>query len=190
MLKANRVPKIPINACQNYPVKRGSRSLTIVTGTPKSLTILSKKRRATSPALRSSPILQGVIRTSFVNRSTQVNTALKPPEDGRCVMKSMDQDSNRPAGTGRGYSSPAGALVESFVRWHTGQAPTYSRTTRSMRGHQTRAYNARRVLRTPRCPAIRLSCSSYIKTSRIPPVLGITRRSPYGRTWYNNYMSP
>ena len=101
--KANLVRKIAISARQKALVHRGSRSEISSCGTPKSRTTRSKKMRATSPAPRlSSPIRQGVSRTSLVSRSTQVNTQLYPLTSGKCVIKSMLQDAKRSLGTCKG----------------------------------------------------------------------------------------
>ena len=63
------------------------------------------------------PRMHGVRRTNFVSLSTHVKIALKPfPHVGKLVTKSMDQDSKRLEGMGRGASRPGAASVLSLER--------------------------------------------------------------------------
>ena len=92
-------------------------------------------------------------------------------------MKSMVYDEKRRLGIGSGCSKPGGFDVESLVRAQTGHAATKCAQSRRKRFHHTRWNSNSDSLRAPRCPAISVSCNSYIRISRKPPYFGTTNCS-------------
>ena len=67
-------------------------------------------------ALNSPPKVHVVNTMYFVKRSTQVKMALQPlAQNGKPVMKSIDQDPNLLSAMGSGSSNPGGAYVLSLA---------------------------------------------------------------------------
>jgi hypothetical protein len=62
------------------------------------------------------------------NRSTTVRMTDLPPTLGSPSMKSIEMSAQTWDGTSRGYSSPAGDMVDVLLRWHVVQLLTQSAT--------------------------------------------------------------
>ena len=92
-------------------------------------------------------------------------------------MKSMVYDEKRRLGIGSGCSKPGGFDVESLVRAQTGHAATKCAQSRRKRFNHIRWNSNSDSLRAPRCPAISVSCNSYIRILQKPPYFGITNYS-------------
>ena len=88
-------------------------------GSPFSQYQLSKKRTASSSAVR--VVLVGIIRTSEFKRSVIVRIQSKPLSGGSGPMKSMETDSQRSSGIGKGCKGPEGLDVELLFRRHSAQ---------------------------------------------------------------------
>ena len=105
------------SAVQNSAVKRGSLSLTTLSGRQNCLTTPQKNNRATYLALNSpNPKVYAVKTEYFVKQSTQVKMVLQPfSHRGSPVTKSIEQDPNRVSAMGKGSTKPGGAYMLSLA---------------------------------------------------------------------------
>ena len=98
------------------------RSCKTADGMPKCHTMLSKNNPATAGASSDpSPTKQGTSFTYLVSLSITVKMALKPPHNGKLVIKSMEYVWKHSGRMGSDCKSLEGSCVESFYAWHTAQ---------------------------------------------------------------------
>ena len=96
--------------CQNWDVKRRSRSDKIECGTPNLLTILTTNALASAGAVVS--FFKGVNTQYLLNRSTTLSILQYPSGvQGRSVIKSMLMCSQGQVGDARGINNPYGLAL-------------------------------------------------------------------------------
>ena len=110
-------PVKSIRCLQNFDTNNLSRSEIISMGRPFSQYQLSKKSTASSSAVR--VVVVGMIRMSELRRSVIVRIQSKLLSRGKGPIKSIETESQRSSGIGKGCRGPCGLEVGLLLRKHS-----------------------------------------------------------------------
>jgi len=176
------VPNAAYIDCQNLDVNRGSRSDTMLAGTPCNLTT-SLTYNSANLSIDSFWFI-GKKWAHFVSRSTITQIASKPLVVlGKWVTKSIAMLSHFHWGISNGSRVPPGLWCSIFAFWQTRQDGTKSATFVFMPVHQNVAFKSLYILVIPGCMLRRLlwpSSKSIFLSTRLlgTHTLSLYRRMP------------